>query len=73
MEFFGKQIQMPGSVGGSASNGLPGVVPGNDHPLSSDVAAMLMTRGSNQKVIGEEDVKRASEILAKYKSGKANL
>ena len=73
MAFFGKQIQMPGSVGVSASNGLPGVVPGNDQPLSPDVAAMLMKRGENQKVIGEEDVKRASEILAKYKSGKANL
>lgn len=44
-----------------------------DKPLSDAENAMLLTMPSDAQIIGEEDVKRATEILARYKSGKANL
>lgn len=44
-----------------------------DKPLSDAENAMLLTMPSDAQIIGEEDVKKATEILARYKSGKANL
>ncbi|WP_295865147.1 hypothetical protein [uncultured Oscillibacter sp.] len=59
--FFGKEIRLPGAAQES------------EQPMSEDMAAMLMTRKADQKVIDGEDIKKAAEILTRYKAGKANL
>lgn len=56
---------------GKTPNGLPGVE--RSDTVSDDMQAMLLTRKEGQQIITEEDVRRASEILTKYKAGKANL
>lgn len=65
--FFGKsgksdQIERPAAIPGIAQNAI-----------AKDEAAMLLTRPADQKLIGEEEIKKASEILQRYKDGKANL
>ena len=45
----------------------------DEQDMEPKLAAMLLNRGSAQKTIGQEDIKRAAELLAKYKQGKANL
>ena len=35
--------------------------------------AMLLQRQSGSRMIGVEDIRRATQILQKYKAGKANL
>ena len=45
----------------------------DEQDMEPKLAAMLLNRGSTQKTIGQEDIKRAAELLAKYKQGKANL
>lgn len=45
----------------------------DEQDMEPELAAMLLNRGSAQKTIGQEDIKRAAELLAKYKHGKANL
>ena len=56
---------------GKMPNGLPGVE--RSDSVSDEMQAMLLTRKEEQKVITEEDIRKASEILTKYKAGKANL
>lgn len=52
----------------------PAAVPGAEqNEPARDAAAALLTRPTAEKLIGEEEVKGAVEILQKYKSGKANL
>lgn len=41
--------------------------------IQDKTAEMLLKRGKGTVMIGEEDIKKASEILAKYKDGKKNL
>ncbi len=56
---------------GKHPNGLPGVE--SSDAVSDEMQAMLLTRPEGQAVITEDDVRKASEILTKYKNGKANL
>lgn len=42
-------------------------------PPEMQAAVMTMTEAQQASVIGEEDIKKAAEILQKYKAGKANL
>lgn len=56
---------------GKVPNGLPGVESSN--AVSDEMQAMLLTRKEDQKMITEDDIRKASEILTKYKAGKANL
>lgn len=56
---------------GKVPNGLPGVESSN--AVSDEMQAMLLTRKEDQKTITEEDIRKASTILTKYKAGKANL
>ncbi len=65
--FFGRQPQKPGTA--------PLRHPGADAPgsMAPDTAAAPPDGGSAQRAIGQEDIKRAAELLAKYKQGKANL
>ena len=69
---FGKQPVQPGAANRQQpSAGVPGVQ--GDPNMPPEMAAMLLNRDSTQKTIGQEDIKRATELLAKYKQGKANL
>nr|DAF66955.1 MAG TPA: Portal protein, Peptidoglycan hydrolase gp4, portal, tailspike, adhesin, VIRAL.5A [Caudoviricetes sp.] len=72
MAIFGRAQQRPEEAA-RETLGLPGVgaLP-KDPPLDGQTAAMLLT-AQQQEIIGEEDVRRAQELLRKYKSGKANL
>ena len=54
-----------------AFNGLPGVTRKEDEALPAEMTAQLLT--SNKPRIGIEEIKKAGDILAKYKEGKANL
>lgn len=49
--------------------GLPGVM--TDEAMSPDLTGLLLT--DNKPRIGQEEVRKAAEILKKYKDGKANL
>ena len=70
--FFGKRPPEEGEQSRSVpSAGVPGVQ--DDAEMQPEMAAMLLNRPSTQKMIGDEDIKRATEILAEYKRGKANL
>ena len=53
--------------------GVPGALSRDEQTMAPEVAAMLMQRSAAQKVIGQEDIKKAAEILQRYKDGKANL
>lgn len=53
------------------SIGLPGVQ--MDNSVSPELGAMLMTEPEGKQRIGVEDIRKAGEILRKYKDGKANL
>lgn len=65
--FFGRDMQKAdGRI-----NAVPGLA--RDEGIAQDEAAMLLTRPANQKLIGSEEIKKATEILTKYKDGKANL
>lgn len=64
---FGKKPPAP--AGRTA--GVPGVTPSGAMP--PEMAAMLLARRDSEQVIGTEEVIKASEILRKYKEGKANL
>lgn len=44
-----------------------------DIGAADPVGEMLLTRPADRPVIGEEDVRRAAQILKDYKAGKANL
>ena len=39
----------------------------DEQDMEPKLAAMLLNRGSAQKTIVQEDIKRAAELLAKYK------
>lgn len=41
--------------------------------INDKISEMLLTRSKDAAMIGEEDIKDASEILQKYKDGKKNL
>ena len=45
----------------------------SDAPLSPSLQARLLTRGTGARRLGKDDVIRATEILSRYKAGKANL
>ena len=64
---FGKK--QPAPAGRAAGN--PGVQPGMNMP--PEMAAMLLMRKDSEQVIGPEEIRKASEILRKYKEGKTNL
>lgn len=65
--FFGRDTQKAdGRI-----NAVPGLA--HDEGMAQDEAAMLLTRPADQKLIGSEEIKKATEILTKYKDGKANL
>ena len=51
--------------------GTPGVQPSTNMP--PEMAAMLLMRKDSEQVIGTEEIRKASEILRKYKEGKTNL
>lgn len=51
--------------------GVPGVH--EMEGLNDETAAMLLTRRADEKAIGEKEIAKASEILSRYKDGKANL
>lgn len=58
----------------SVFNFLPGAgnVP-EDMPPEPATQAQLLTRPEGQKRIGKKEIQKATEILQKYKAGKANL
>ena len=65
--FFGRDTQKAdGRI-----NAVPGLA--HDEGMAQDEVAMLLTRPADQKLIGSEEIKKATEILTKYKDGKANL
>ena len=41
--------------------------------MPPEMAAMLLARDQSVKTIGKDDIRKASEILRKYKEGKKNL
>lgn len=51
--------------------GNPGVQSSGEMP--PEMAAMLLMRKDSEQVIGPADIRKASEILRKYKEGKTNL
>lgn len=63
MAFFGKR---PEEVAATPTEQM-------GTPMDEKTAAMLLTRDSTQKMIGTEEISKATEILKKYKDGKANL
>ena len=65
---FGKK---PTAVLPARVDGTPGVAP--EGQLPPELAAMLLNRSQEQKTIGQEDVRKAAEILRTYKDGKAEL
>ncbi len=69
--FFGKRPPEEGEQQSTAPAALPGVQ--TNEQMQPELAAMLLNRTETQKTIGEQDIKRATEILAEYKRGKANL
>ncbi len=69
--FFGKRPPEEGEQQSTAPAALPGVQ--TNEQMQPEMAAMLLNRTETQKTIGEQDIKRATEILAEYKRGKANL
>ena len=44
-----------------------------EKPMDGDMTAMVLTQPEGAKIIGEDEVRKAQDILRKYKSGKANL
>ncbi len=62
--FYGRPTE-----GGNAQQDRLGTNPADEPQLQ----AALLTRTPGQSVIGQEEVRRATEILQKYKQGKANL
>lgn len=72
MALFGRKNEQGATLGKPPMGwGVPGVQ--KDESVDPEMAAMLLNRDSTQKTIGQEDIKRATELLAKYKQGKANL
>ena len=69
MGFFNKKGTIP--IFSRHTAGAPGTLPGADMP--PETAAMLLNRGPAVKTIGKDDIRRAAEILCKYKEGKVNL
>ena len=67
--FFGKRLDTASRL--SPAVGVPGAQDGQE--MEPELAAMLLNRDGAQRTIGQEDIKRAAELLAKYKQGKANL
>ncbi len=54
--------------------GMPGAEVNNENePMDSRAAAALLTEPGDEPRITEKEVKKAAEILQKYKEGKANL
>lgn len=66
-KIFGKKQFAPA---GRAA-GTPGVQPSTNMP--PEMVAQLLMRKDSEKVIGVEEIRKASEILRKYKEGKTNL
>ena len=69
MGFFNKKGAVP--VFSRHPAAAPGTWSGAAMP--PETAAMLLNRGPAVKTIGKDDIRRAAEILRKYKEGKANL
>lgn len=69
MAFFNQKTSAPIRTGRIA--GIPGVQPSETMP--PEMAAMLLTRNQSVKTIGQDDIRRASEILRKYQEGKKSL
>ena len=67
--FFGKRLDTASRL--SPAVGVPGAQDGQE--MEPELAAMLLNRDGAQRTIRQEDIKRAAELLAKYKQGKANL
>lgn len=67
--FFGKRLDTASRL--SPAVGVTGAQDGQE--MEPELAAMLLNRDGAQRTIGQEDIKRAAELLAKYKQGKANL
>lgn len=65
---FGKKPPAP--AGRTAGN--PGIQP-SQGAMPPEMAAMLLMRKDSEQVIGVEEIRKASEILRKYKEGKTNL
>lgn len=42
-------------------------------PMDGGMTAMVLTQPEGAQIIGEDEVRKAQDILRKYKSGKANL
>ena len=70
MAFFEKKPSAPAAQAGRII-GTPGIQ--SDRPMPPEMAAMLLTRKDSEQIIGSEDIRKASEILRKYKEGKVNL
>ena len=70
MAFFEKKPSAPAAQAGRIV-GTPGIQ--SDRPMPPEMAAMLLTRKDSEQIIGSEDIRKASEILRKYKEGKVNL
>ena len=62
MSLFGNERQQPQQTVNEAPEGR-----------ADPVGAALLTRPAGTQVIGEEDIRRATTILQKYKAGKASL
>ena len=69
-DLFERPEARPGQ-GVSMPRGVPPVPSGRGIP--PELAALLLTQHKREARIGEKDVQRATEILRKYKEGKANL
>lgn len=52
--------------------GVPGITE-QEHDMSPEMAAMLLTRPENAPIITDKDVERGIDLLTKYKDGKSNL
>ncbi|MEA4947061.1 MAG: hypothetical protein VB058_05810 [Oscillospiraceae bacterium] len=64
MALFGRKTQQPPAELAAKQD---------DTGKADPTGAMLLTKPAGAKMIGEEDIKRATEILQKYKAGKGNL
>jgi hypothetical protein len=67
MALFSKRAQNAATVQPTQEPGTGG------QDKADQVGAMLLQRPAGTKTIGDEDIRRAVEILAKYKAGKTNL
>ena len=52
--------------------GVPGITE-QEHDMSPEMAAMLLTRPVDAPIITDKDVERGIDLLTKYKDGKSNL